>query len=643
MTLRASLLMMCHAVAVLLSTLLFGGTALAQATCIPVAVGVPGQSGPPAWWGGGSGPIDDPRWQGAMSVGHDNDDAQFRALRYTDGGQSYLVLSWEVKADTGPATAGQDQLFVGFWDTANDRGNVIRITRNLSATEANGTFAAGAFTAEVRYRDASTAGAWNLVSAIPPVPAWVQNDALFGAVCTMGAGAQCTRWNVRMRVPVGAASPVSNPALGLPLSSDFRMWYELRVEHASGAPVPIVRHKWPATAPNVVDLPLTYPDPGNAAHFANVSTASSPCAGGVRLDYAHITTDNTPSTAISTTAPNVFHARPINETVAPIAGNAVRARFRVANWGSVLFDSPEWIDINPSAPSCASATGAAPNVAPGSSFDLTCSWTLTAEQQCAYRPDVHNTCSPMPAARHPHQCVLVELSSTTGVVFSRASAWNNMNFVTASRVEQSATVSLRGLPGLPGATRRDVYLAVSTHNMPEAPVKNPDRPRDDVKPFLPVSTKEGARLQQLAASGQLTLAELATRMPTYIVRVYYDSGDRFDSGGTQYADLVPMPSFGYHVMHDGEIEGWKHSLTAAGAVELAPNFYKLAIENDGAAEVVTAIEAVEPGTPPVAGSGAAGAPGSDPTPGTSPPSAWLWIALAVLVLMLLLWLILRRR
>lgn len=618
------------------------GTARAQDVCVPLAVGVPGQPGPPAWWGGGSGPMNDPRWQGAVSYGHVNDDVQMRALRYVDGAQKYLVLSWQVNADAGTATAGGDYLYVGFWDSTTSSGNVIRVTRTAISSVSDGAFAA-AFSAEVLYRDGSTAGAWQPIGALPPAPAWLQSDALLDAECIAGPPATCSRWSIRLRVPIGAASSVSNPALGLPIPDTFRMWYEVHVETAGPA---IVRYKWPATAANVTDFPtLTLPDPGVADQWNPVTIGAGPCAGGVRLDSGQIFTGSG-SGEITTVSPNVFHARPVNNTGAAIAGNEVRARFRIANWGSVLFDSPEWIDINPSSPSCASATGAAAPVADGGSFDLSCSWTLTPDQQCQYRPADH-TCTPMPEERNDHQCILVELSSTTGVLFSRASAWRNMNFVVASTFKRDATISIRGLSDLPAATHRDTYLHVSTQNLPPPPEQREaaseqreaapeqreaaaeerqeksQRSKDPSPKVRPVGTKEGARFQQLLRQGEKTLADIAALMPTYLVRVYYDTGERVTKGSTTHIVLEPMPSFGYFVMHDGEIDGWGHKLD--GAVEIAPNFYKLAVpQATGRAEVTTTIETIE-------------------TAGPEPLcTLWCWLALGLFVLLLLIVLWLRR-
>lgn len=647
--------------AVQLAFLTFGPSVVdAQAVCVPNAIGVPGQPGPPPWWSG-SGPMNDPRWQGAMSYGHVNDDAQFRALHYVDAGQKYLVLSWDIKSDSGGAAGNEDYLHVGFWDAGASRGNLIKIVRSTATSAVDGTVASGALTAEMRYRDSGTGTSWDPVL---PLPAWFNNDTRLDASC---ASSLCTRWSVRLRIPMGAASPVSTAALGLPLPDTFRVWYELHVENAGPS---ITRYKWPSGAVNVDEALGSYPEPtGGTAPWNELSVLSGSCATGISLDYAQITTDNAVSNQISINNPNVFHARPLNSTGGAINGDQIKARFRIANWGSVLFSSPEWIDINPSSPGCAAATGSSAAIASGSNFDLSCGWTLTPTQQCEYRPDLYSGCTPTPTPRNKHQCILVELSSTTGVVFSRASAWNNMNFVQTSKFERSATISINGLPALSGALQRDVYLYVSTQNMPLAsePAQGravvgatdnqpPTNAGNSPKPFLPVGTKEGARIQTLMGQGGLTLEQVAAKMPTYIVRVYYDTGERVTKGATTYLVLEPMPSYGYFVMHDGEIEGWKHSLV--GATEVAPNFYKIGVPNGGSVEVTNTIESVEPATDPCvahpeepgcnpcrdphadACKRMCAAHPEDPScPQAQPPPSpwWIWVLLGLVLIAVLVW------
>ena len=96
--------------------------AMAQQTlCIPDAVGVPGNSGPPIWWDPAelystTEPTDkDPRWRGALRISHGSGTTErvsLRALRSLEDGVEYLYLSWKVESDT--FSSAVQKVLVGF-------------------------------------------------------------------------------------------------------------------------------------------------------------------------------------------------------------------------------------------------------------------------------------------------------------------------------------------------------------------------------------------------------------------------------------------------------------------------------------------------------------------------------------------------
>jgi hypothetical protein len=78
-------------------------------------------------------------------------------------------------------------------------------------------------------------------------------------------------------------------------------------------------------------------------------------------------------------------------------------------------------------------------VQPGGAFDLLCSWTLTAGQRCAYRPDLSPGCSADSEFHHSTQIIAVDLFSpptAAAVAFSPDGAWNLFTFASASDVAQ---------------------------------------------------------------------------------------------------------------------------------------------------------------------------------------------------------------
>ena len=83
--------------------------------------------------------------------------------------------------------------------------------------------------------------------------------------------------------------------------------------------------------------------------------------------------------------------------------------------------------------------------------------------------------------------------------------------------------------------------------------------------------------------------------PTYVVHAYYDTGRTVTRNGRTQIVLQPMTSYGYFMKHEGDLTGWKHHIEGAQLVEIHPDYYKLAVSNDGATTVKSTIEAVEHG------------------------------------------------
>ena len=624
----------------------------AQAYCVPNAIGVPGHPGPPAWWSSPQ-PLDDPRWQGALGNATGlGDQAEFRAVTYNDGSKDYIVLSFQVKADPGPAGTG-DIIYVGVSDgAAAGVSHVIRLTRGGSAsTPAEGSLPP-ATDLVIRYRNA---GNWTDVAA---VPTWLTTDTRINQSCA-GFPAICDTWAYRIRIPIDTTATAANPANGvnIPVAA-FKAWYEIKVDSFDAANNPYTtRHKWPSTAPNVGGFPETYPDPTTTDWVAAKLGTGGACAAGVSLVASQVEVTNSGTASgheISVINANTFHARPLNGMITSLGDNVIRSRFRIANWGSAVGDSPSWETIPAPSVNCGAGTGPGTgSVASGAQFDLTCTWTLTDLQKCTYRPDLFNSsntpaCATMPPAKYRHQCILAELSLSPGspdpVFFSRNSAWRNMDFVNASRFERQAEIDIRNLPPI-STPERDIYIYVKAQNMPEkvAPDDDSDAaasPQDPAgspndnkrgRAAMPplrkgrVGTREAAILQRLLSAGRVTLDQIAEVMPTQTIYVWYDTGKT--AGPAKI--LEPMPSFGYFVAHDGTLTGWDQSLTAVGATltPIGPNFYRLGVPHNGSAKVSSVIVAKD------------NEPGPPPTP-TLP--RWFWIVLGIgIFLFIILLLILR--
>ncbi|MGA1839279.1 MAG: hypothetical protein ACMUIU_01530 [bacterium] len=609
----------------------------AQTICIPYAGGVPYLSGPPNWWnntlmppqyhpyihGISIGKEDDPRWEGSLSITYQTHQVVFRALHYT--GTNSLYLSWYVQVD--PSLDNQfDKMWVGFRpDSGLDEPVAIEIVPYTGPINKE---AEPPSIIEVYEKD-SIAGptVWNLQSAptwLGDTKVWVKIDPPY-------------KWAINMRVQIDNAGLPT----GINLGTSFGMWYQVNVATPGG----IITYKWPQA---IADLTATPPDPAGWGDVLLGAVGDPACVGGVSLASLDIGTRNLDSHEIKITQPNTFFAEPLNNTGLQIPANWIKAKFRIANWGSVpATTDPDqlWTTISGPCVGGGGSGGLCDNNAPipnGTKGVIEMTWSLNNCEQWEFMPATEPcpqgcVCDPAKKKRR-HQCMLVELSSEQNVIFTNSSVYRNMDFVDASEFSRDADISIKGLIPIPGGgDTRDVYLYVETENMPKSM-----REGKGTYGFPPIVAQYGtgyssgqygstnwglyqgggnyqyglrgspsnnniyaynAALRRAANMDFLNEEDTEVEnMPKYVVHVYHDTGEKVLINGAEHSVLTPQIPFGYYVRHEGEILGWKHSLTGAdGAVltEIAPNFYKIAIENDGVAVVTTSIEAVESRPPAI--------------------------------------------
>jgi hypothetical protein len=194
--------------------------------------------------------------------------------------------------------------------------------------------------------------------------------------------------------------------------------------------------------------------------------------------------------------------------------------------------------------------------------------------------------------------------------FSPQSQYHNMSFTGASRISKRATLDTRGLPPQPGGgPLRDLYVYIQTANMPATVDSTLPPDRGKLQPQMmerlsrmqiqlptkgTIGSKDAERIQAAVLAGQLNNDDVAQLMPTYHAYVWYDTGKTVAlEGGGSAKVLEPQPSFGLFAWHDGDLKGWKHQLNAAGAVQIAPNLYKIAVAPNSTIEASVEIEALE--------------------------------------------------
>ncbi len=619
--------------------------AWAQTRCFQPVGGVPGAySQPPRWWAAGaplgsmtSRWIDDPRWQGASSFSHLSDYARARMLVETVGANRFLVVMWHVKADLSGAN---DRLYFGVWDDAAAKGNVFRIERLINAsTGVDGlAYSGGAFNGRVYNK--SGGGPWLLNNTggliVPPLPTWLKNDTRIDVFCP-GVG-PCDEWAVRMRIPIVPGADVTlddPPGVNITAGGTFRFWYQIQDGSSLGSvlyglPEGLTAGEEAASSTCTTIPPYCFPDPTTT--WTTVQDGST-CAGDISIAPSGIYVGTAGNHTVSLSTANDFRARPVNNMSSAQPGNAIKATFRVANWGSVLFNSPEWLPI------CNDVVGTAGTITPTSQFNIACSWTVP--DPCAYKP-TGDACGPQAGSRHVDQCMLVDLASAAGgggYFFSPQSAWQNMSFNGASTFRKDASINIRGLAPIPGGgPNRDLFVYVKVRNMPEsvpptAPI-DPDKLDPRVREKLgnvqlprqgAIDSKTAEQLRQALDDGRITYGDVEAIMPTAIAYVWHDTGKTLAaSGGGGTRLLAPQASFGYFISHDGGLNGWRQRFEGMNVSQIGPNLYKLSVPENGSVTVTTTIKACE-------------------YPFCLDLQHWLLILLVLLVLLMLAYLLLRRK
>jgi hypothetical protein len=599
---RASLALTSLGLGLLLAA---GAARAAPATCFPPGVGVPGQPGVPDWWTSPA-PFDDARWQG--SYGYGKGEFMFNALVETTGTTKNLVLRFHVKPDAGLAGPG-DKVYVGLYNPSTTVATIFKFTRDTTTSTPLGgsAIAAGVMSTAIYQRTGT--GLWTGGNGVDagatgvPYPAEVAGKARLDAVCTTADPISCDDWGVRVRIPMGGA--------GVTLPDTFSMWFEILADHAGTS----TEVKFPngALEPDETADPLVFPLPEGSASpasaaWSSVTVTGASCVAGVEIENGDISVTNAigTGTQIDVNSANTFHAKPINNTTTAYDPNSVKARLRIADWGSAVGDSPRWITVPD--PSCEAATGsgAAGSITGGIRFDLSCAWTLTAGQKCAYRPDLFPGCTPDPGPRYAHQCILAELQSNGAPIpFQKSSAWNNFDFDHSSSLERKARLDIGALGP------RDVYVYVTASNMPDTVGAEPPPPPPQTDKrvgamldkagggIVPgrVNGEQAKRLAVLAASGQISYEDVAKVMPTLAAYVWHDTGETVKSPSGPAKLLEAQPSFTLFVSHDGPLFGWRHALksVAGGATitEISKNYFRIGVGAAGSVEVVTAVDALE--------------------------------------------------
>lgn len=451
---------------------------LTMSTCIPRPQNTTNAfTGPPDWlgssWPQQRDKLDDPRWTGALHqgfpmVGGTSEHALFRALYDTVGSDNFLYLSWWVKVDGSPDPHPDngDHFYVGFQASLGSTAMVIKVVpfnftsalsniTNQPAESIGGSPGVGSITTFTK----TGAADWVSVSTDPD---WINENTRIW----LDTNLTNNQYAIQMRVPLRPSAGSITNAAGPNLSTDFRMWYSVRVALPGSLPTfySCPDHQEPSGS----GLTEQFPDPNiwGRYHLGTVD-----CASGVSLSYDDIGTTNTPTSRVRL-SPNTnrLFARPKNASGHSIPARTIKARFRLANWGSMLRDpNAPWDDIPggaavPHSADYPTGTSVAPGQAPlppnpptsppNPTSTIWFDWPISSTDSAPY---INGT-------KNPDQCMIVSLTGA-GVAFTQDSACRNMRFDTTSVSEHTADIDIRGLAPI-SSQPRDVYILVEKINMP---------------------------------------------------------------------------------------------------------------------------------------------------------------------------------
>jgi len=605
--------------------------------CIPTLGGVPGSNFDFDWWTGSAAAEppdtlqyspDNPDWLGSFSLSEGNGanrDYTFRALQGFVGATEYLLLSFIVRVSTQELTISRVNFLLG----QSPNYVAFQATLKNAAARRAGTQDANFFS--YRIQGCSVNAGDISVNGNPDI-----DDAQFETTSRMWVDVTApgrrlqTKWAFQIAIPLGVNFTSKNLFIPKTAGSKFKFWYEV---FNSTAPNAATLHQMtgvPLKA-HTVDANEVIPDPTNhlpgeiellkEANLLEMSVdLGGTCTQGVNLNSSQIGTRNQNNTARSNPwtiqldlgkqyPPNVggyntnhtpdvtlaqnrnmFFATPTLNGANPAA---LRARFSLANWGSQLTTTTanSWRPI-PGLEDIQHDGVDMRHVWPNPGEDLSTGptgfITPLVRNINAYLNAVFGGGSPPVGSQSPHQCMLVELSSTDpSVIITNSSTYANMNVVDASTFRRHASISVEGLTPI-SAKPRDVYLYLQTYNMPSVVKPDPNSDRQTGRPpsLAMMNSAVGA------APRPTDIEDLAEFLPTYTVHCYHDTGEvgkRDD--GTKYLILRPQTAFGYFPVHEGSVVGWDSRIY--GAEKLTDFSYVIRVPNGKSAFIETALQARE--------------------------------------------------
>ena len=611
--------------------------------CAAQAQGVPGpQPKHPEWWNPAlSASQRETRWTGATSIYDVGSVAPNLGSGRVIWDEPSQRLFFQLEVDGDPTIDDdEDIVMLAVSDptgTAPDLYVQFQPLRNCSPVSNCTGLGAAVSSSSVQYSQATggTSITWSTLSTTNPSSQWTVHHP-WVEVRPLGSGSAAPyRWTLRfaLEIPVEVATgeawpnlrtygnavmymqgPTSGTAVELPLLCD---------------PSSPTSNDCLVFSSGITPLPAGLPVSNMGTVWSHVTTGDLSACDGVELLRPLVGSDHDPT---SGTVPGTSVAYDLpghripkftgarlragfrNDTAASLAAGDVDAEFRIANWGLQwsTWSSATWSFIDSASLGGTVSAGAYAGAAGQGAVETASPWIPSA--------------SGLPLT-NDHQCMHVKLTTTTGGVnFKVDSVYRNMDLVNASTFRRPIDLDMSGREPAEGQEGNDVYLLVSTANMPSVELcdeagqqlrgcaeggplvletKHGEPVPDDEIEWDHAAAEEAGMEPAVFEKGEqheggdekkrrpVGLAEL----PRYLVHGLVDTGGFINlPGAPQTPVLQAFSSYGYYVQHEGEpSHGFEHYVHVAGSepVEGVPGLYRVHVPEHGVVAMSNTVRVID--------------------------------------------------
>jgi hypothetical protein len=318
--------------------------------------------------------------------------------------------------------------------------------------------------------------------------------------------------------------------------------------------------------------------------------------------------------------------------------NGVTAEFRFANWGLGAANFHAWAKPPGLTPNPSNAKNLPVSTDPASkNVPLVSNWPATSVPSEYKDP-------------YDHQCVWVQLNSTSSVNFTQSSARRNMDFINLSEEERLADISGVGYPTPAGGGTRHEFLLFTRARKIPLPPRSGDVLLESLRSAFAGSDMESVVPAPGAGAGPMT--HVPPRADVYYVWItegYRRTGETLQIGSKVAEILDGTPgAFGYVAQHTGVNDELEWEFAGPRLRLLGDGVYSIPVPHNGKVTINTKVRTVRDGMGGARAhdtGGDSGGGGGGGKPGESDGwisrklgnlPFWVWLLLILILLILVM-------